>query len=55
MEKFFELREQKSQRLILRGTMAQIDHWLEIFQEKDVVYEIWPCFKKMSSNVTKCH
>ena len=37
------------------GTMAEIDRWLELFSEQDVVYEIWKLYPKMSVNVRKCH
>ena len=54
-KEIYDLREKKSDELILRGTMEQINRWLEYYQEKDVVYEISKTRYPMSSNVTKCH
>lgn len=57
--KIYELREKKSERIITRGTMEQIDKWLENNSEQDVTYEIWPTRERkchqMSQDVTKCH
>ena len=54
-KEIYDLREKKSDELILRGTMEQINRWLDYYQEKDVVYEISKTRYPMSSNVTKCH
>ena len=55
MKELYELREKKSERRIMIGTMAEIDRWLEACSEQDVVYEIWKLCPRMSVNVTKCH
>ena len=55
MKELYELRYKKSERRIMIGTMAEIDRWLELFSEQDVVYEIWKLCPRMSVNVRKCH
>ena len=54
MKELYELRYKKSERRIMIGTMAEIDRWLELFSEQDVVYEIWKLCPRMSANVRKC-
>lgn len=54
----YKLQEKQTEKVILIGTMKQIDRWLENFSEQDVVYEIYQMNQKchqMSQDVTKCH